>query len=159
MTNSRTIRLVWLSAVMIEGLAGATAAQHPTQAQVGAIRQSCRADYQAHCSSVPTGGQASLSCLQQHMAELSPACQSAVGATEGKASPPAAAGQSPLPAGAPAGDKRQEAAGLRRACGADYRAYCRGVPLGGGAAMACLSQNSSHLSPQCKGALAQAHGG
>jgi hypothetical protein len=51
---------------------------------------------------------------------------------------------------------RQEMAMLRGACGGDYRAYCRGVPLGGGHAMACLSENRARLSPSCKTALTQA---
>ena len=35
---------------------GSSFAQQPTQAQVNAIRQACRADYQTYCASVPTGG-------------------------------------------------------------------------------------------------------
>jgi hypothetical protein len=168
MTVSRATRLVWLAALAVGGLAGAAAAQQPTQAQASAIRQSCRSDYQAHCAGVPTGGQAALSCLQQHVTDLSPACQSAVGATTGAsaapgapgpAAPPHALGQAAPPPSGGAGNKRQEAAMLRRACGEDYRAYCRGVPLGGGAAIGCLSQNASRLSPQCQGALAHVHGG
>lgn len=43
-------------------------AEQPTQAQVNALRQACRADYQAHCSSVPTGGPEALTCLKENSA-------------------------------------------------------------------------------------------
>jgi Cysteine rich repeat len=63
---------------------GQVAAQHPAgqsnQAEISAVRQACRSDYVAHCSSVPTGGQAALACLQQNMQSLSGPCQQAVGA-------------------------------------------------------------------------------
>jgi hypothetical protein len=39
--------------------------QAPTDAQRNAIRSACRADYQAHCASMPPGGEASLQCLQK----------------------------------------------------------------------------------------------
>ena len=57
-----------------------TPAGQPGQAQINAVRQACRSDYMAHCSSVPTGGQAALTCLQQNMQSLSGPCQQAVGA-------------------------------------------------------------------------------
>ena len=56
--------------------------QQPTGAQRDAIRSACRADYEAHCASVPPGGAASLQCLQQNMSALSSACQIAVRAVE-----------------------------------------------------------------------------
>jgi hypothetical protein len=43
---------------------------------------------------------------------------------------------------------------MRRDCGADFRTHCPGVPLGGGQALACLTQNESRLSQPCRGALA-----
>lgn len=54
--------------------------QAPTDAQRAAIKAQCRADYIAHCSSVPPGGAASLQCLQKNMAHLSGGCASAVNA-------------------------------------------------------------------------------
>jgi hypothetical protein len=145
-------------------------AQQPTQAQANAIRQSCRSDYQAHCASVPTGGTAALQCLQSNVAKLSPACQQAVGATTGAATsgapagtaqppaaPPAAAAQ-PRPAPAPALTPRQEAALMRQSCGPDFRAFCRGVPLGGGRAISCLADHQENLSSGCRNALAAARG-
>lgn len=63
--------------------------QAPTDAQRNAIRAQCRADYQAHCASVPPGGEASLQCLQKNMSSLSPGCAGAVRAVEPAAAPKA----------------------------------------------------------------------
>jgi hypothetical protein len=125
-------------------LSGATLAQAPTTAQRNAIRQSCRADYQSLCASVPTGGQASLQCLQQNMSSLSSACQSAVGAVGGGSggTPPANRPQS-----AGAGGRPMEA------CRGDYFALCRGIRPGGGRAMMCLREHASELSPPCQQSL------
>jgi hypothetical protein len=143
-------------------LADTAAAQQPSQAQADAIRQSCRSDYQSYCASVPTGGRASLQCLQEHLVELSPPCQTAVSATSGGASarPSAGASQAAPPPGAPpAMSMRDEAALMRRSCGGDFRAYCQGVRPGGGRGLACLTENESRLSTSCRGALAEARGG
>ena len=144
------------------GLAFTTAvapvvAQRPSQAQIGAIRQSCRADYQSYCASVPTGGSAALACLQQNAANLSPACQQAVGAVGGSSALPqssqAAPAGSPPASMPPRMSPRQRAAALRQACGIDYRSFCRGVRPGGGRAIACLRDNAQSLSPGCQDAL------
>lgn len=85
---------VW-SAVLVAatiGVAGDALAQQPSQAQLNALRSSCRNDYMAHCSSVPTGGAPALNCLKQHMSALSSGCQSAVSAISPK---------TPAPAGVP----------------------------------------------------------
>jgi len=80
--------------------------QAPTDAQRGAIRAQCRADYEAHCASVPPGGMASLQCLQKNMSSLAPGCQSAVRAVGNPAAPKADGGKaesaSPGPAEKPA---------------------------------------------------------
>jgi hypothetical protein len=96
--------------------------------------------------------------LQQNAASLSPACQSAVAAVSGGAAaqPPGTTAQHAPAAGAPPMTTRQKAAMMRRACGRDFRAWCRGVPLGGGQAIACLSENQAHLSRGCSQVLAQA---
>ncbi len=65
--------------------------QAPTEAQRSAIRSECRADYEAHCASVPPGGLPSLQCLQKNMSSLSPGCQGAVRAVEAPAEPKAEA--------------------------------------------------------------------
>jgi hypothetical protein len=70
-------------------------AQRPSQAQINAMRQSCRSDYMGHCSSVPTGGAPALNCLKQNLANLSPGCQTAVKAIAPEAPPAAASTASP----------------------------------------------------------------
>jgi hypothetical protein len=75
--------------------AAPVSAQAPTDAQRSAIRAACRADYQAHCSSIQPGGAASLQCLQQNMSSLSPSCQTAVRAVEPPAAPKAEAAPAP----------------------------------------------------------------
>src|SRR5712691_9259837 len=77
-----------LSAVVVVflGLGSPAVAQKPTQAQINAMRQACRSDYQTYCSSVPTGGSAALTCLQQNAQSLSGPCQQAVAAVGGSAS-------------------------------------------------------------------------
>jgi Cysteine rich repeat len=148
-----------LVGLLLSNLGSLALAQQPSQAQASAIKQSCRSDYQANCSSVPAGGRASLQCLQQHLSDLSPACQSAVNAVSGGESghpPPGAASQAPPAEVPPAMSPRQQAALMRRSCGADFHAYCQGVPLGGGRGLACLAANQSRLSPSCSSALAEA---
>src|SRR5258708_23896937 len=61
--------------------------QAPTDAQRNAIRSECRSDYEAHCSSVPPGGEASLQCLQKNMSSLSGGNQTPVPAVEAPAAP------------------------------------------------------------------------
>ncbi|MDR3535890.1 MAG: cysteine rich repeat-containing protein [Acetobacteraceae bacterium] len=162
MKTSTAIRSLWLAGLALAAVAGVASAQQPTQAQSNAIKQACRTDYQAKCASVPTGGKAALQCLQEHLTDLSPACQTAVNAVGSPSAPPAGSAQTPArsaPAGRPPTAPREEAAVLRRACGQDYRAYCQGVPLGGGRAIGCLKANAAHLSPSCQGALSGMHGG
>jgi Cysteine rich repeat len=162
------------SFVICAGISGTAGAQQPSQAQINAIRQACPADYQAYCANVPTGGQAALGCLKEHVQSLSPGCQQAVSAIGGGAPPapaqppaPAAAAPGPAPSAvAPAAPRyqaparplspRQEAMLLRRACGSDFRAYCAGVRPGGGRIVACLEANGPYLSRQCRSALISA---
>ena len=66
-------------------------AQQPSSAQVSAIRQACRGDYQMHCAGVPTGGSAALACLQQNAAKTSATCQQALRAVGGSPQPAQAA--------------------------------------------------------------------
>jgi Cysteine rich repeat len=158
---------------VLAACAGTSFAQQPTQAQVNAIRQACRSDYQTYCASVPTGGSAALACLKENAQSLSAPCQQAVGAVGGAAptpqrqAPAAAAPGAPAPtATAPAApayrspppsmSPRQEVYLLRRACGPDYRAFCSGVPVGGGRVIECLRANGPSLSRQCRSALGSA---
>src|SRR5260370_41448722 len=96
------------ASIAIIGLAVATPAfsQAPTDAQRSAIRSECRSDYEAHCSSIPPGGEASLQCLQKNMSSLAPSCQSAVRADEAPAEPKAES----KPESAPAATEAKPAA-------------------------------------------------
>lgn len=137
------------------GLSDAAEAQQPTQAQANAVRQSCRSDYQSYCASVPTGGTAALECLQKNVTSLSPACEKAVSATMPGSTQSQSSGSQPR-SSAPTMPPREEAALMRRACGPDFRTLCRGVPLGGGRAIACLADHQESLSPSCRDALTAA---
>ena len=131
--------------------AGTGPAQQPSPAQAHAIRQACRSDYIEHCSSVPTGGAASLNCLRQNAAQLAPACRQAIGAVGGGQAPPAAsAPATPQPHPAEHGPPGEM---FREECGPDVRRLCRGVMPGGGRMIGCLVENREALSPACRGAL------
>jgi hypothetical protein len=142
---------VWAAALVAAtiGAAGDALAQQPSQAQLNALRSSCRSDYMAHCSSVPTGGAPALNCLKQHMPALSGGCQSAVNAISPAA--PAAAARKPSPA-----QRQAEAKAIGRACRADYRVHCAGIAPGGSASIACLKRNARTLSRECLQALVSA---
>jgi cysteine rich repeat protein len=81
--------------VVATGVGSDAFAQRPSQAQINAMRQSCRSDYMAHCSSVPTGGAPALNCLKQNLANLSPGCQTAVKAIAPESPPATASNASP----------------------------------------------------------------
>ena len=103
----RRVSALWASmAAILFAAASPACSQAPTDAQRGAIRSQCRADYQANCASIPPGGKASLQCLQQNIASLSPGCQAAVRAVEAPAAPKAeTAPATPKAESAPAAPK------------------------------------------------------
>ena len=153
--------------------------QAPTDAQRSAIRSECRSDYEAHCASIPPGGEASLQCLQKNMSSLSSGCQSAVRAVEPAAAPkaetapaPAAepakpAAETAAPAAAPKAaasapakkPSSAQVAAIRSACRSDYQKVCAGVPTGGSPALECLEKNKSKVSASCEKAVSAASGG
>jgi len=87
--------------VLFAAVAGSASAQQPTAEQASAIRSACRSDYMANCSGVPAGGEASLACLKQNAAKVSPACQNALRAVGGAPKPAAAAMPAATPAASP----------------------------------------------------------
>ncbi|MCX5513264.1 hypothetical protein [Kaistia algarum] len=143
----------------------------PTSAQQQAIRSACQGDFRANCAGVSPGGAEALQCLQKNVASLSPACQSAVNAvgaaSAGATPPPPKKGAAPaakaVPPPPPAAQMappppppmtaREEARFVRQSCRGDFRAFCRGITVGEGRAVACLRLNSAALSPTCKYAL------
>jgi hypothetical protein len=100
----KKISAVILALISVSVVCSVAGAQQPSQAQISAVRSSCRSDYMAHCSSVPSGGKASLACLQKNIASLSQACKTAVNAIGGgQGAAPTPAQPTPAqPAAAPA---------------------------------------------------------
>jgi hypothetical protein len=72
----------------------AVAAEMPSEAQKAALRSDCREDFLEHCKGVSPGGREALQCLVDHLAEVSGACQSALGPVEQETGiePPAGSG-------------------------------------------------------------------
>ena len=137
--------------------------QAPTDAQRNAIRSACRADYQAHCASIPPGGEASLQCLQKNMSSLSSGCQSAVRAVEPAAAPKAETAPAAAPKAAASTTTNKpidaQAAAIRSACRSDYQKVCAGVPTGGAPALQGLEKNKAKVSAPCAQAVNAASGG
>jgi hypothetical protein len=188
-TLRRNATLFASMATVMFGLAAPAFSQAPTDAQRSAIRSNCRADYQAHCASIPPGGAESLQCLQKNMASLSAGCQGAVRAVEPPAEPkaeaaPAAAPKSEsaaappaeaapsatakpaaetaAPAAASTSAKKPssaQVAAIRSSCRSDYQRVCAGVPTGGSAALQCLEKNKAKVSSSCQQAVNAATGG
>jgi hypothetical protein len=186
MINTMKHRALLVTAIFM--VATPALSQAPTDAQRAAIRSECRADYQAHCASVPPGGAASLECLQKNMSSLSSGCQTAVRAVEAPAaaapkaesapaaapkteSAPAAATAKPAETAAPAAAPKAAAstaaktpsdaqvAAIRSACRSDYQKVCAGVPTGGAPALQCLEKNKAKVSAPCQQAVNAASGG
>jgi len=139
----------------------------PSDAQIAAIRSSCRSDYPKVCAGVPTGGAPALQCLEKNKSKLSAGCAQAVAAAGGGAAAPTAAAASGTEAAASSGTAaapplvlrpmrpREVLFVVRSACGADVRALCAGVDPGGGRIIECLATQSASLSPDCRSVLGQ----
>jgi len=119
----------------------------------------------AHCPGVPAGGASALQCLQKNAARVSAPCQGALaalgqGAATSSAKAPATTTTAAAPAVAPLGPmptmRPREALAILRLCGADQRALCPGIPVGGGRVISCLAENAAALSPSCYSALSAA---
>lgn len=100
-------------------------------ATAGRVRaeDACRVDAEKICRGVRPGGGRIIRCLQEHEAELSPACRSQF-----------AAG-------------REKAAAFKTACGADAQKLCADVKPGGGRVVQCLRSHEGELSDACRGAI------
>jgi len=139
----------------------------PSDAQIAAIRSSCRSDYPKVCAGVPTGGAPALQCLEKNKSKLSAGCAQAVAAAGGGAAAPTAAAASGTEAAASPGTAaapplvlrpmrpREVLFVVRSACGADVRALCAGIDPGGGRIIECLATQSASLSPDCRSVLGQ----
>lgn len=103
----RTARLLW-AAVLAASLPCAAAAQDAPASSRRAVMQACRGDYLNFCRGVTPGGGAIARCLQEHAAELSPACRAAAVAARAAQSPPAGQAARPVLRDIPyGGDIRQ----------------------------------------------------
>jgi hypothetical protein len=170
-TESATAKPAETAAPAAPKAAADAPAKKPSSAQVAAIRNACRSDYQKVCAGVPTGGAPALQCLEKNKSKVSPACEQAVNAAGGGGAAPAAGGAAATaatgspgaaPAAAPAPAlvlrpmrPREELFVLRSACGGDVRALCGGIAPGGGRIVQCLATQAASLSPACKGVLGQ----
>ena len=129
------------------------AAPAPTPQQVEAVRVTCRRDYRRLCRGVPQGAEA-LACLQRNAARLTPNCRTSVAAIGNpQVTPPPA---EPLPLVS----RRRAAqlplrlrAAIVAACEPDRQAFCARARLGRGRLIACLAENISTVSANCREAL------
>ncbi len=94
--------LLLASAVALLGTGVPAAAAKPTEAQLDAIKSSCRSDFMSNCWSVKRGGVEAMQCLKEHMAKLSPGCKTAVEAATAPPAPAAVKTQAPPAEPAPA---------------------------------------------------------
>jgi hypothetical protein len=109
--DARVTTKSWVAicALLLVLTADGAQAQQPSQAQLNAVRQSCRSDFMANCSGVTPGTKDALDCLKQNTDKLTGACKAAVSALTPAAPPPAAAPPPPPPP-APAATQAPSAA-------------------------------------------------
>jgi len=86
----------------------------------------CADEFERFCKDVQSGLGLLIVCLDQHRAELSPACRDKVGGALAKM------------------DK------AKQDCSADIAAYCAGVEPGGGRLVDCLKKQPDRLAPACR---------
>ena len=134
----------------------------PTREQFVTIIQSCRGDIREHCAGAERGPGGRLKCLKENAASLSSGCQQALAAVASGAPAGPAATAPPAAVTAPIERRvspRDMLILIRTTCGPDFRAYCRGVPFGGGRVIGCLRENAANLSPRCQQAFMALVGG
>jgi len=100
-----------------------------TIAQQQAFIRECAADIRATCGDVTDGG-GIRACLNSHLADLTPPCQTVL----------------------------IGAAAIANECRGDVRAMCEGVEPGGGRIEACLQSHFTELSRPCIGVMARTVG-
>jgi len=121
---------LWKVMTLIAPLAVAlSVAPEPARAQRG--QGPCREDIQKFCAGVQPGGGRFRDCLQQHAAEVTPACQQHLKHTKARV------------------------AAWRQACEGDVQKLCSGVAPGRGGIARCLREHEGDLSPACKDQLAR----
>jgi hypothetical protein len=113
---------VGVAAVLAAGFFGQPAAAQGTG---HGMRGACAADVAAHCSSVAAGGGRIMSCLAEHIGDVSAACRARIA----------------------------RATIVARACSADRHSLCGGVEPGGGRVTRCMQENIGKISEGCRQAL------
>ena len=129
----------------------------PDPAKLKALKFTCRGDFRRLCKHVPQGPEA-FACLDAHRARLSADCRTSV--ADVAASMPAG-GMPPAmpvtvkPAPVPHRPKAPvvDAAVMVRACKLDMIRHCRGVGVGGGKMLACLTAHEETLTFRCRAAM------
>ncbi len=91
--------------------------------------QACRADVERYCPAIDPGGGRVMGCLNQHLLDLSNACQNVMGRLN---------------------EARERVSAVRAACAADVERLCAGVPPQAGPILQCLQSREDQLSPACR---------
>jgi hypothetical protein len=131
------------------------AAAQPSPEQIETIRQACRSDFIAHCSSVQPGGREALQCLERNAAQLSTECGSAVSAVVPKpeTKPETAAEtkpETPPPATAVAQPYQDQLIAVQEVCTIKDASHCSWIAPGSPELLLCLRANAGELSPACQ---------
>jgi hypothetical protein len=143
------------AAAMPPAPAPAAPAAGPDPAKLKALKFTCRGDFRRLCKNVPEGPQA-LACLQANSAKLSPNCRTSVADVEssipdGAAMPaPTPAAVKPAPVPHPPKAPVIDAAAMIRGCKLDMVRHCRGVGVGDGKMIACLTAHEADLTIRCR---------
>jgi hypothetical protein len=93
------------------------------------MHKACGADVDKFCKEVPPGHGRVAVCLNEHPADLSPACKAVVGKVM---------------------EHMNEPMQAHADCAADAQKFCGDVPAGFGRTGFCLGEHSAELSPACK---------
>ena len=127
----------------------------PDPAKLKALKFTCRSDFKRLCKNVPEGPEA-FACLQAQSAKLSANCKTSVADVaasmpDGAAMPPAMPA-AVKPAPVPHNPKAPvvDAAAMVRGCKLDMVRHCRGVGVGGGKMIACLTEHEADLTVRCR---------
>jgi hypothetical protein len=135
---------------------GAPAAPAATQPAATAAAPAAGTTASPAQSSAPAATAPAQSATAAPAAPAAPAKSAAPKKTVA-AKPPAAAPQPAAPTAPPVVrvyTPRERLFMLRTSCGGDVRAFCPGIPLGGGRLIACLQAHGPSLSPNCQSAMA-----
>lgn len=111
-----------------------------TRGELADAHAVCGADVQQHCAGIVPGAGRIIACLLGAEDKVSAPCRTKL-----------AQGKERVAAGR-AGRKAalQE---FNKACGADIRTHCKGIPAGGGRILSCLEGAKAKLTPACQAVL------